>query len=256
MLKIEFPAENKALAAAIGKALTKYAGEQYCSDEESARRAALRAGTGPVTAVRTQADGAVVTTTAHQHGDTVTHETTAVPPDAAVVATELPAGTDDEPTNDAPADGRKDQKGVVFNPTFCANAKEPFYSSGAMLGQWKKARGCDQGAYDAWYANELGKVQANWQEKSADLGVNTNAAAAAFSSQAAAANTQTVPVAPTTGGELMKWVSERQAANVLNQADIDSAWAATGFGVADLFGPNAAAVLASVYGILSAKAGA
>ncbi|MNJ39340.1 hypothetical protein D3C77_342100 [compost metagenome] len=54
----------------------------------------------------------------------------------------------------------------------------------------------------------------------------------------------------------MKWVSERQVANTLTQADIDAAWATTGFAVADLFGANAAAAVASVYGILSAKAGA
>jgi len=232
-LKIEFPAENKELAAAIGHALLDYAGAERTT------------GLSPLHAAPYV--GAVVDATDPREPDAPTFEELQV------------ASTDDEPTNeptdDAPADGRKDQKGVVFNPTFCADAKEPFYSSGATLGQWKKARGCDQGAYDAWYASELSKVQANWQEKSADLGVDANTAAAAFSGQAAA-TTSAPPAAPTTGGELMKWVSERRVANVLNQADIDSAWAATGFGVADLFGPNAAAVLASVYGILSAKAGA
>lgn len=224
MLKIEFPAENKKLAAAIGKALTQYAGSEA--------ELVLRVDASDVTA-----------------------------PSAANVAThssepDTTASTDDEPTNDAPADGRKDQKGVVFNPTFCANAKEPFYSSGSMLGQWKKARGCDQGAYDAWYANEHAKAQAAWHEKADSLGTQTGsgAAAAAFSTQTPPPEAK--PAAPTTGGELMKWVSERQAANVLTQADIDAAWAATGFGVADLFGANAAAVIGSVYGILSTKAGA
>lgn len=232
MLKIEFPAENKALAAAIGRALSEYAG---CAQAPATGFATLALVEGKLPD-ETDPRGPAPTFDELQNAGTAT-------------------GADDDATGGAPADGRKDQKGVVYNPTFCANAKEPFYSSGAMLGQWKKARGCDQGAYDAWYANELGKVQANWQEKSADLGVNTSAAAAAFSGQAAA-NTQIAPVAPTTGGELMKWVSERQAANVLTQADIDAAWAATGFGVADLFGANAPAAIGSVHGVLSAKVGA
>lgn len=226
MLKIEFPAENKALAAAIGKALTQYAG--------GAAELVMRVDASDVMA---QLDR--------------------VAPDSGVVVAGSDAltGAEDEPTNEAPADGRKDQKGVVFNPTFCANAKEPFYSSGATLGQWKKARGCDQAAYDAWYANEHAKAQAAWHEKADSLGIQTGAAAAAFApaTEPAAATT---PKAPATGGELMTWVSERQVAQKLTQADIDAAWAATGFGVADIFGANAAAVIASVYGILSAKAGA
>lgn len=233
MLKIEFPAENKKLAAAIGKALTQYAGSEA--------ELVLRVDASDVSAQlgRLTAQSAANVATHSSEPDTTT-------------------GADDEPTNDAPADGRKDQKGVVFNPTFCANAKEPFYSSGAMLGQWKKARGCDQGAYDAWYANEHAKAQAAWHEKADSLGIQTGsgAAAAAFAQGTAVDTTPAKPAAPTTGGELMKWVSERQAANVLTQADIDGAWAVTGFGVADLFGPNSAAVIASVHGILSAKAGA
>lgn len=233
MLKIEFPAENKTLAAAIGRALLDYAGAERTTGLSAAHAAPYI--------------GEVV--------DTTDPRDPAPTFDELQAAASTTASTDDEPTNDAPADGRKDQKGVVFNPTFCANAKEPFYTSGAVLGQWKKARGCDQAAYDAWYANEHAKAQAAWHEKADSLGIQTGAAAAAFSAQAtevAAAK----PAAPTTGGELMKWVSERQVANTLTQADIDAAWAATGFAVADLFGPNAAAAVASVYGILSTKAGA
>jgi len=238
MLKIEFPAENKPLAAAIGRALLDYAGAERTTGLSPTHAAPYIGGV-----VEAEAPGCGVE----------------LDPKGQVVAHHLPdanhTSTDDEPANDAPADGRKDQKGVVFNPTFCANAKEPFYTSGAVLGQWKKARGCDQAAYDAWYANEHAKAQAAWHEKADSLGIQTGAAAAAFSAQAtdtAAAK----PAAPTNGGELMKWVSERQVANTLTQADIDAAWAATGFAVADLFGANAAAAVASVYGILSAKAGA
>lgn len=227
MLKIEFPAENKALAAAIGKALTQYAG--------GAAEVVMRIDASDVVAQL----------------DRVASDSGVVP-----AGSDALTGAEDEPTNDAPADGRKDQKGVMFNPTFCANAKEPFYSSGAMLGQWKKARGCDQGAYDSWYANEHAKAQAAWHEKADSLGIQTGASAAAAFAQATEPAAAVAPKAPATGGELMTWVSERQVAQKLTQADIDAAWKATGFGVADIFGPNAAAVIASVYGILSAKAGA
>lgn len=225
MLKIEFPAANKALALAIGHALTAYGRDEAVGADITPLAAAQRA------------------------LDVVEAQLKAERADAAVIVTQTTA-SDDEQTNDAPADGRKDQKGVMFNPTFCANAKEPFYSSGATLGQWKKARGVDQGAYDAWYASEFGKAQAEWRDKGADLSA-ANAAAAAFSGAAAA-----VPKAPATGGELMAWVSERQVAHTLTQPDIDAAWATSGFGVADLFGANAPAVIATIYGLLSAKAGA
>lgn len=48
-----------------------------------------------------------------------------------------------------------DEKGVPFDAKFCARAKEPFYMSGNMKGQWKKGRGVDQSAYDAWYREAL-----------------------------------------------------------------------------------------------------
>lgn len=228
MIRIEIPANNHTLAALIGVALTQYA--------QSRGVGALQA-----------------------------HDETVLTLSAGAPATQAPpaAETDGDSDNSGAPAQNVDQKGVPFHADYCANAKEPFYSSGPTLGQWKKARGVNQDAYDKWYAEELAKAKAAWTDKASVLGIQTPAAseppepsaAAAFGQQTPPPAANTAP-APTTGGELMTWVSERQVAGRLTQTDIDEAWRVTGFAVTDLFGPNAAAAVASVHGILAPKAGA
>lgn len=250
MLKIEFPAENKALAAAIGKALTEYAG--------GARVVAM-----------SPAHAAPYDTSPEHPAEP--GEPTTLPCHDAPYAT-APAA-DDEPQADAPADGRKDQKGVVFNAQFCGNAKDPFYTSGARLGQWKKARGVDETAYDDWYAGEFAKAKADRLARLADLGIQTGApseepapnpqtAAAAFGNQQQQPSTTMQAVGPAfsnppsaaDSGALMAWIAEQQNAGKLTQDDVTAAWQQTGLQIQVLFDPtHGPAHARTVYQVLATK---
>jgi len=148
--------------------------------------------------------------------------------------------------------GDLDLKGVAFDPEYCGTAKDPFYGAGARQGQWKKRRGLSDDAYDEWYAAELGKPGAGDAE-AAQEPINT---AGAFG---APASPSPAPAAPTETGEFMGWVSEKQAAGVLTQDQINQAWAAAGVDMGDLFGKPPEVIAANikkVYDILVVQAGA
>lgn len=124
MIKIEIPADNYALAALIGDALSKYG----------------RADLDSIEGVTQYDSPAVVRELA---------ERTAV---ATSSATGVGEQTDDD--SQQQADTRVDQNGVVFDPQYCGEAAEPFYGSGKREGQWKKKRGVADADYDAWYATQ------------------------------------------------------------------------------------------------------
>ena len=111
-----------------------------------------------------------------------------------------PATAVDEPQTPEPS-GRVDPNGVPFNPQFCANAKDPFYSTGKRTGQWKKARGVADSEYDAWYAaqNPSSSVPSKSPVAESD--------------------------APATAGEFFTWVAERQKDGLLTAAHMQSAYA-------------------------------
>jgi hypothetical protein len=105
-----------------------------------------------------------------------------------------------------------DEKGVVFNADFCGEAKEPFYASGVMKGQWKKKRGVDQKDYDAWYQSAL---------------------PAANTAPPPPANGAPPPPPPPkndtlSAGELIVFICENQAGGNLTQQDIDAAYEKVG----------------------------
>lgn len=158
----------------------------------------------------------------------------------------------------------RDQHGVAFSVHYCAQAEDPFYSSGKRSGQWKKKRGVSDNDYDDWYAEELAEVRhaggteehlTRDEDSHAPTPVNT---AGAFGGQA----TQQAPAtpAPETTGEFMGWVSEKQAGGRLTQADIQAAYDHARVQVTDLFPPNDAATVAGrvrqLYDLLAPKAGA
>lgn len=118
MLKLEFDLNNKAAAAALGRALLEIAG-----------------------------DSVVASTTVKSLTDTVA--------DAATLSDEPALSNAADATPSAASNAELDEKGVAFNPDFCGRAKEPFYGSGKTKGQWKKRVGVTQDDYDAWYAGEL-----------------------------------------------------------------------------------------------------
>lgn len=160
----------------------------------------------------------------------------------AVVAEDEPSG-DSEP-------GQVDHNGVYFNPDYCGNSAEPFYSSGKQAGQWKKKRGVEQADYDAWYASQTGAATEP-PEPTEPPPVNS---ASAFTP--AAAEPAAAMPAMATAGDLMKWISEHQTAGRLSQDQIAAGWAQAGAGYADVFPPNTpdhiAATVARVHAVLGA----
>lgn len=167
-----------------------------------------------------------------------------------------PATTDDgvspQPSGESSAaDARVDMHGVVFDERFCANAKEPFYATGKMSGQWKCKRGVTSAEYDVWYAEQL---ESGPDE---ELEVDTSAAfakhddtadaAAAFAPPAteAAAAPAPAPGVPTDSGTLMVWVAEQQAAGNLTQERVAQAYGQLQLTLVDLFPPNDAATVAA-----------
>lgn len=153
----------------------------------------------------------------------------------------------------ATGSAKLDTKGVPFDSNFCANAADPFYGSGPRAGQWKKRKGVDDKAYDAWYEERLQDLApAGVVRSEDDTPAPASNTAAAFSNAAPAATT--TPAAPKTAGEFMGWVAEQQAANLLAQTQIQAAYAMAGLQIADLFGADAALVarnVATLYAILT-----
>lgn len=221
MIKIEFPADDKAAAAAFSQALATYA-ESKCRCTGKAPELGMgyeQKVEEPVHAgEQVDDDGEEQTTT----------------------------GAGAQPA----ADVKVDDKGVAFNPAFCGKAAQPFYTSGKRSGQWKKLKGVSEEDYDAWYAANLANVAPAASPEPAPI--NT---AGAFGGQ----QQQPAPVqsdAPTDIGSFMGWVSEKQAAGALTQDAINAAWIEAGVEMVDLFNKTDAEVqesLKKIYGVLSEK---
>lgn len=237
MLKIEFDPSNTLLAAAIGRALTDYAGTDMKGID--AEKAAFFEGKSAPT-VTEQAGEKVKTTAA----ETVTEQdsTTDHAAEETVAGAAGPVGSGD---TSAPAGaGDVDEKGVTKDDDYCATAKVPFYGTGKRKGQWKKRQGVDEDEYDEWYESQLAKISAP-QPGAKETKVDT---AAAFGAKAATDN-----AAPANGGDFMKWLSEQQNAGTVTQADIDAAYYRTGVQVADMFNPQTAGeAVAKMFAELSA----
>lgn len=215
MIEIKIPADNKPLAAAIGRALVEYG-----------------------------AGVAVAPTEANNEGDPIggdcPNETPADPSASrADTATAAAGSTETQTSADAGA-AQCDNKGVPKNDQFCSSAAKPFYASGPRSGQWKKRQGLPDEAYDAWYTGELAKYGATTATTTTqDVTLDT---AGAFGGQAAAtASTETVPH---DSGTLMAWVAERQTAGVTSQTDVNTAWTTCGLSMTDIFAPNTPELIA------------
>lgn len=123
------------------------------------------------------------------------------------------------------ADAPLDEKGVAFNADFCGKAAVPFYGSGKKKGQWKKRQGVEEEAYDEWYAGELlgAKIVEDDRPSATETTSDSNLAAKAFGNQQAAATGENVPQ---NAGDLMKWISEQQAAGKVNPQQVTDAYRA------------------------------
>lgn len=223
MIKLEFDGTDRTVAAALGRALLEIAGEAVAPAGSSLKDV-------------------------HVHY-------TAETPDGGEVSTDTP--TPDEPPaaeveerdDAAPeSNGQVDCNRVPHNADMCSSGKNPFYTSGANEGQWKKRRGIAEAVFNKWYTDQLVEVDVPEQT---DTSPDTAGAfqqptmhdqypnaASAFSG----GQQQTAPEEPVPSdcGEFMGWVSERQAAGVLTAEQIGAAYAHFGIQVVDLFPPTPA----------------
>ncbi len=286
MIEIKFPADRLDIARALGRALVEIGTDekhrQFVRETEQARDAFRKNG-GPtevslaeevplgepahaVTQEEVHALNDRPAEAAHEDYDA---EHTPDPKQPASLFDSAPGGTagaadgaETSATSPAGASAPTDTKGVPFDAEYCGQAKEPFYGSGKRSGQWKKRKGVDEADYDEWYAGELAKLQAGpASQTQAEVGEDDHQPEPVNSAAAFGSAEQQAPAnAPQDTGAFMGWVSEKQAAGLLNQADVLAAYQQYGVQVTDLFPPNDAATIAKniglLYGVLSAKAGA
>jgi hypothetical protein len=239
-IKIEFPAGDMAAARVFGEALSRLANGGHRTDAEH-----LSAEADPLYFVnKGDSEANMAADLAEEQNRPTVGEEAEV--DAAFESGNVAAETFGNNTgNDSTAaqcatqeqkaagahaasdGGKVDEKGVAFNAEFCSKAAIPFYGSGKKKGQWKKRQGVDEGAYDDWYADELfsGKIEDSSQEQANETTSDSNVAANAFGNNTAA-NTQTDEATPQDAGQLMKWVSEQQAAGNITQQQVTDAYTA------------------------------
>ena len=233
MIRIEFPSDNKRLAGLLGAALWQYAngldlrsaGESYDGSDAAPNQLAGKEEEASLNNARITAACEGIA-----KFQDVLEKVKAIDPAKTETAPEAIAESADEvDVSAARVDGGSlslDRHGVAFNPDFCANAADPFYNTGPREGQWKKRRGLDDAAYDAWYSSQ--------RTPTAPVATEFDAGAA-FGAPAAE---QVATDAPTDGAGFMVWVSEMLAAGRLKQADINDAWQALRLTPQDIFPPK------------------
>ncbi|ULG00624.1 hypothetical protein vBAmaSR9Y1_48 [Alteromonas phage vB_AmaS-R9Y1] len=240
MLKIEFDASNLSLAAALGAALSQYGAGESAQLPAKIKTETTPGSTPPEKSLIEKVHDVIektgesnVTVSDADTGETLAEET--VDTAAAFGGTNEKAA----PANDAPVD----EHGTPHNEKFCVSTKsqKPFYASGANKGQWKKKPGVDENAYNEWYAATM---PLDGDEPKESAPVNT---AQAFGGK----TEQTAPAAggdvPQNAGDLMEYISERQAAGTLDQKIVTAAYGEVGVEINDLFGPNEAEAVAKLY---------
>lgn len=142
----------------------------------------------------------------------------------------------DTEENTAQADQRVDEKGVAFDPKFCAVAKDPFYGTGPRKGQWKKRKGVSDHEYSEWYMarEHQAVVESHNVAKAAFM------ATAGDPKESVAAEPAQTSEGPRTLGELMAWVAEKQTTSQLTTHDVASAYVKTGVDYRQLANPETA----------------
>ena len=115
-----------------------------------------------------------------------------------------------EPPQTSHVDVSVDEYGVTFDGDYCSTAKEPFYGSGPRKGQWKKRKGVSEDVYDEWHAAQ--REKAHRQEP------------ASLFDSSAAFSTQEPEDSPQSVGDLMTWISKRQAAKEITYQDVQDAY--------------------------------
>ncbi|AUR81609.1 hypothetical protein NVP1009O_42 [Vibrio phage 1.009.O._10N.261.51.C9] len=284
-IKIEFPSDNKVLAAAIGAALSAYGLGHTMSeaaaatavaadtvapklpktvDELAAADVVASADSSPepenANDTKTSADNQSSMT----HGETQSTASTAEPTSYAFEQLWESAGGLDYSGHaiheelGVPVDDKGypliDTYGVPHDASMCGKAAKPFYGSGKEKGKWKAKVGVDKEEYAAWHLAQLEALG----KPVTDEPTNTptqSASAAAFGAQ----TTETPPATNTAGtpadnfGTLMGWIAAKQTACALTGDQINEAYAACGTDVTQMM--QDANARAAVYQTLLAMAG-
>lgn len=234
MIKIEFPADRKDIALAIGKALTEIGQGAVVpaaavDSVEVGNDAHTETSAASVTETQTAAAAGATSESTSQTSSDAADTGGATDPNADSTSQ---AATQEQKAAGAHAAGdgvQVDEKGVPFNGEFCGKAAVPFYGSGKKKGQWKKRQGVDEDAYDEWYAEAL--LGANIVEEEPEDTAQTettsdgNIAASMFAASDAQ-NAAAGEDVPQDAGQLMKWVSEQQAAGNITQQQVTDAYTA------------------------------
>lgn len=271
-IKIEIPSGNeyKPLAAAVGAALVQWgscmaatSNTTVTSDEKATLNPKLpvetatvqessttRQSSESVTASSQSSEEEVKTTSGSQEQSNARQGADGAG-DATVANDTIVAGISIS-DNDA---SNLDEKGVGFNEKVCGKAAKPFYGSGKTKGQWKRRGGVDQSVYNAWYSESLAAVSST--STCVDNVTQIDTASAFQNGEVVndGQNHQPQGAGGLTfadGGLYLMWQSEQQAAELITNSDIDSAYAAVQCTVADLFDPSKSAnTIAAVYNYLS-----
>lgn len=212
MIKISFPANDKAAALEFGKALLAYSGETVL---------ATTSNKVPVVQIGAEEGSIAAKDVAHLTAGIVQVDLNPVLVEAVASLTD---------SLDQPALGaaiKVDPKGVAFDPKFCAAAKDPFYASGAKQDQWKTKRGVTDDAYDKWYFDQLALQGVGTVATAEQPETNINVGAA-FGQAANTPQTDATVECPADAGKFMVWVSELQAAGRLTEEELSSAYTEAG----------------------------
>lgn len=226
MIKIEFPADRKDIALAIGKALTEIGqGAVTAAAAVDSLSKAVEETPKPAPVASAEEQATQTQTTSAQSAPTVTEEVSHTDPNASSADQSVTHEQKAEAALAASDGAQVDEKGVPFNPELCGKAAIPFYGSGKKKGQWKKRQGVDEDAYDEWYTEALlgARIEEEPEEQATETTSDSNVAANAFGSQQQAATDENVPQ---DAGQLMKWVSEQQAAGNITQQQVTDAYTA------------------------------
>lgn len=250
MLKIEFDASNLSLAAAIGAALTQYGAGESQQIPAKIKTETTPGSTPPEKSLIEKVHDVIektgeskVTVSDADTGEETVNTAAAFGAGKSAETVADRAGSTNSTASSATADGPVDEHGTPHNEKFCVSTKsqKPFYASGANKGQWKKKPGVDENAYNEWYAATM---PLDGDEPKESAPVDT---ASAFGGK----TEQTAPAAggdvPQNAGDLMEYISERQAAGTLDQKIVTAAYGEVGVEINDLFGPNEAEAVAKLY---------
>jgi hypothetical protein len=228
MIKIEFPSDRSDIALAIGRALIAIGQGEGLDGLD-----------GEQVKVSLKASDVVLADSfrkAFNPADTRTEEAKTEERDNLYQHTPDPKPGETQTRGDShgayeqvgKAEGRVDEKLVVFNDKFCGEAAIPFYASGKQKGQWKKRKGLVEGVYEEWYAAQL--LLNHEQETPKDE--------PAPDPQKAANAFKKTPVAdanePKNFAELMSWFANQQTAGNYEAHHLEAAFKALNLSTIDL----------------------